>query len=81
MLEAGARLASAGSASPPVGAVPSLMAAVSAALVELLLQPTKLRVSNADAASSPKVRTSERFVMFVLTPARRKSFGGGRTCR
>jgi hypothetical protein len=50
------------------------MAAVLAALAELLLQPTKLTASNADAPISQKVRTSERFVMVVQTPARRKSF-------
>jgi len=81
VFEAGARLALAGSASPPVGAVPSLMAAVSAALVELLLQPTKLTARNADALMRPNVRTSERIVMVVQTPVRRKSFGRGRTCR
>ena len=73
-LEAGARLASAGSASLLGGAVPSLMAWVFAALAELFLQPIKLKASKAEALIKPKDRTSERFLMFVLTPARRKSF-------
>ncbi len=51
-----------------------MMAAVFAASVELFLQPIKLKARTAEALIRPKVRTSERFLMFVLTPAGRKSF-------
>ena len=75
----GARLASAGSASLLGGAVPSLMAAVLAALVELFLQPIKLKASNAEALIRPNVRTNERFVIVRSNSGAAQKFVGG--CR